>query len=135
MAAPPRGTFSSRAFSAAYVVATAAPPRVRFAALYLLLGALWLANASTIAKAFERCLGVDCFILERECRFSLAFPGVGAMSLFLLRGHWRRLSQAREVLICLLILHFLLSSQDGLDMLILHALELLVLVECCSSSG
>ncbi|KAM0885565.1 hypothetical protein ACQ4PT_030256 [Festuca glaucescens] len=96
MAAPPRGTFSSRAFSAAYMVATAAPPRVRFAALYLLLGALWLANASTIAKAFERCLGVDCFILDRECRLSLAFPVIGVMSLFLLRGHWRRLSEARE---------------------------------------
>jgi hypothetical protein len=111
MAAPPRGTISSRAFSAAYVVATAAPPRLRFAALYLLLGALWVANASTIAKAFERCLGVDCFISDRECRLSLAFPGIGgAMSLFLLRGHWRRLSQASEVLILLPILPFLFSS-------------------------
>jgi hypothetical protein len=135
MAAPPRGTIPSRAFSAAYVVATAAPPRLRFAALSLLLGALWVANASTIAKAFERCLGVDCFISDRECRLSLAFPGVGAMSLFLLRGHWRRLSQAREVLILLPILPFCFLSQQSLDMLILHALELLVLVECCSSSG
>jgi hypothetical protein len=141
MAAPPRAGFSSRAaryillpaFSAAHRVAMAAPPRVRFAALYLLLGALWLANANTISKIFERCAGLDCFLSDVECRICLEFTGsIGFMSLLLLRVHWQRFSEACEVLLIRFpVSPFLLCTQlDGLHMLILPV----VLLGCCWSS-
>jgi hypothetical protein len=101
MAAPQPGSFSHRAalgaFSTAHRVVMAAPPRVHFAVLYLLLGALWLANASTIARSFERCTGVDCFHLDDECRISLQFSSIGLGSMMMLWAHCRKLSEAREV--------------------------------------
>ncbi|KAF0899118.1 hypothetical protein E2562_013353 [Oryza meyeriana var. granulata] len=101
MAAPPRGRLAvlHAALRVACGVATAVPPQCRLAALYALLGALWVGNARTIARAADRCLGAGSGsrLDDLECRLSLnATVVAAATSLFFLRVIWRREAEAWE---------------------------------------
>uniref|UniRef100_A0A0E0LUW8 Uncharacterized protein n=1 Tax=Oryza punctata TaxID=4537 RepID=A0A0E0LUW8_ORYPU len=90
---------SRRVATAAAAVAAVPPPRRREAALYALLGALWVTSALYIANAVARCarLGGASLLVDDRCRLSLEYAPAIVLASLLARSVLRRHETKEEL--------------------------------------